>query len=59
MSSLVENVDGDDDADGGATSGWQVLKDPDGELVVGSQIEVKVSLPIAVCMLLICYYRCM
>ena len=59
MSLPVEDVDGDDDADGGAASGWQVLKDPDGELVVGSQIEVKVSLLIAVCMLLICCYRYM
>ena len=59
MTLLVEDVDGDDDADGRAASGWQVLKDPDGELVVGSQIEVKVSLLFAVCMLLICYYRCM
>ena len=59
MSLLVEDVDGDDGADDGATSGWQVLKDLDGELVVGSQIEVKVSLLFAVCMLLICCYRYM
>ena len=39
---LVEDVDGDDDADNGPASGWEVLKDSKGELVVGSQIEVKV-----------------
>ena len=39
---LAEDVDGDDDPDNGLTTGWEVAKDPDQELVVGSQIEVKV-----------------
>lgn len=39
---LVEDVDGDDDADTAPASGWEVLKDPEGDVVIGSQIGVKV-----------------
>lgn len=39
---LVEDVDGEEDTDIGPASGWEVLKDPEGDLVVGSQIGVKV-----------------
>ena len=39
---IVEDVDGDDDTDTGQASGWEVVKDLEGELAVGSQIAVKV-----------------
>ena len=45
---LVEDVDGEEDMDTGPTTGWEVLKDPEGELAVGSQIGVKVCYFIAV-----------
>ena len=45
---LVEDVDGEEDTDTGPTAGWEVLKDPEGELAVGSQIGVKVCYFIAV-----------
>jgi len=38
----VEDVDGEEDTDIGSTSGWEILRDPEGDLVVGSQIGVKV-----------------
>ena len=39
---LAEDVDGDDDPDYGLATGWKVANNPEQELVVGSQIEVKV-----------------
>ena len=46
---LAEDVDGDDDPDNGLAPGWEVAKDPDQELVVGSQIEVKVCYFLLLC----------
>ena len=39
MLSLVEDVDRDDDTDNRLTTGW---KDPEQELIIGSQTKVKV-----------------
>ena len=39
---LVEDVDRDDDTDNVQGNGWKVARNPDQELVVCDQIEVKV-----------------
>ena len=57
---LAEDVDGEEDTDSGPTSGWEVLRGPEGELAVGSQIGVKVCyFTLLYTMLLICCYRYM
>ena len=38
----VEDTDGDEDTDIGPAAGWEVLRDPKRDLVIGSQIGVKV-----------------
>ena len=38
----LQDFDGEEDIDTGPASGWEILKDPKGGLVVGSQIGVKV-----------------
>ena len=47
---LAEDVDGDDDPDNGLSTGWEVAKDPEQKLVVGSQIGVKVCYFLLLCM---------
>ena len=49
---LAEDVDGDDDTDNVLGNGWKVTRNPDQELVVGDQIEVKVCCYLLLCM---CY----
>ena len=38
----VEDTDGEEETDVGPAAGWEVQRDPEGELAVGSQIGVKV-----------------
>ena len=40
--SSVEDTDGEEETDVGPAAGWEVQRDPEGDLVVGSQIGVKV-----------------
>ena len=44
LSLSVDDVDGDDETDYGSTSGWEMPKNPEGDLAIGSQIAVKVWL---------------
>ena len=45
----MEDVDGEEDTDAASATGWEVLKDPEGDLAVGSQIGVKVCVCNTVC----------
>ena len=40
----VEDIGGKEDTDIGPTADWEVLRDPEGDLAIGSQIGVKVCL---------------